>query len=214
MMRVMRDAGVNVPQPYGFVEITPEREYLLVTSFVDGAKESLDAEIDDTVIDGALSLMRKLWEAGLAHRDIKPSNILIRKGEVHLIDVAFGEIRPSPWREAVDLANMMLVLAIGTDPDRVYAKAVHHFSPDEIAEAFAATHGVTMPSQSRNLIKKAEHDLLKRFRELAPPRPPIKISTLERSPGGIDRRCLARLHPRPVSGVRQPTRGGTAAECY
>ena len=175
MMRVMRDAGVRVPQPYGFVEITPEREYLLVTSFVDGAKESLDAEIDDTVIDGALRLMRRLWEAGLAHRDIKPSNILIREGEVHLIDVAFGEIRPSPWREAVDLANMMLVLAIGTDPDRVYAKAVHHFSPDEIAEAFAATRGVTMPSQSRNLIKKAEHDLLKRFRELAPPRPPIKI---------------------------------------
>ena len=175
MMRVMRDAGVHVPRPYGFVEITPEREYLLVTSFVEGAKESLDAEIDDRVIDGALSLVRSLWDAGLAHRDIKPSNILIRDGQVHLIDVAFGEIRPSPWREAVDLANMMLVLAIGTDPDRVYARAVHHFSPDEIAEAFAATRGVTMPSQSRNLIRKAQQDLLERFRELAPPRPPIRI---------------------------------------
>jgi hypothetical protein len=34
LLRLMRDAGLPVPPPYGVVEITPEREYLLVTAFL------------------------------------------------------------------------------------------------------------------------------------------------------------------------------------
>jgi membrane-associated phospholipid phosphatase len=176
MLRVMQDAGIRGPAPHGIVEITPEREYLLVTDFLDGAKEILDIELTDEVIDDALSLVRDLWDAGLAHRDIKPSNILVRNGRVYLIDNAFGQVRPSPWREAVDLANMMIVLAIKSSPDRVYGRALKFFSPDDIAEAFAATHGVTIPSQSRNLLKKRKRDdIVAKFRELAPKRPPISI---------------------------------------
>jgi membrane-associated phospholipid phosphatase len=175
MLRVMRDAGMDVAKPFGFVEITPEREYLLVTSFVPGAHEILDGEVDDDIIDQSLRTVRMLWDGGIAHRDIKPSNILVRKGRVYLIDVAFGEIRPSPWRQAVDLANMMLVLAFKTDPDRVYNRALQYFTPDEISEAFAATHGMTMPSQSRSMLRKDTRDLIGRFRELAPQRPPVSI---------------------------------------
>ena len=35
------------PRPYGFVELTPEREYLLVTEFFDGAAELGEADVDD-----------------------------------------------------------------------------------------------------------------------------------------------------------------------
>ena len=42
--------AVPTAEAYGFAEITPEREYLLVTSFIDEAVEVLDAPIDDTVI--------------------------------------------------------------------------------------------------------------------------------------------------------------------
>jgi hypothetical protein len=106
---------------------------------------------------------------------VKPSNLLVAKGKVHLIDVAFGEVRPSPWRQAVDLANMMLVLGLRRDAKTVYRAALKHFSPHEIAEAFAATHGVTIPSQSRSWMKKEGQDLVREFRELAPKRAPIAI---------------------------------------
>lgn len=175
MLRVMRDSGISVPHSYGFVEITPEREYMLVTDFVHGAKELLDAEVTDEVIDNMLILIRMLWDAGVAHRDVKPSNILVRDGKVHLIDVAFGMVRPSPWRQAVDLANGMVALALRSDADRVYAAALKFFTPDEIAEAFAATRGITLPSQSRNLLRKDGRALVARFRELAPHRRPISI---------------------------------------
>lgn len=101
--------------------------------------------------------------------------MLVRGSKVYLIDVAFGEVRPSPWRQAVDLANMMLVLAFRSSPERVYEHALKVFSPEEIAEAFAATHSVTMPSQSRNFLRKAQPDLIARFRELAPNSRPVAI---------------------------------------
>ena len=175
LLRIMKESGINVPAPYGIVEITPQREYLLVTEFVYDAKEIHQADVTDDTIDQAMKLIRRLWDAGIAHRDIKPSNLLVKDGEVHLIDVAFGEVRPSPWRQAVDLANMMVVLALTTDPERVYNNALSHFTPEEVAEAFAATHSVTMPSQSRSMVRKGQRDLVARFRRLAPPHKPIAI---------------------------------------
>ena len=71
-----------------------------------------EAEVDDGMIAEGLLLIRRLWDAGLAHRDIKPANLMVQDGHVVLIDVAFMQVRPSPWRQAVDLANMMLVLAV------------------------------------------------------------------------------------------------------
>ncbi|MBA2272823.1 MAG: hypothetical protein H0W21_02820 [Actinobacteria bacterium] len=164
-----------VADPYGIVEIVPEREYLLVTQFIDGARESGEAVIDEAVIDDALRVVRLMWDAGLAHRDIKPANVLVRGDKkVALIDVAFGQVRPSPWRQAADLANMMLVLAIRSTPELVYERALRLFTPHDVAEAFAATSEVTRPSLHK-MMRSAGEDLVACFRELAPPHPPIKV---------------------------------------
>jgi tRNA A-37 threonylcarbamoyl transferase component Bud32 len=175
VLRLLRDAGIRSARPYGIVEITPEREYLLVTEFFSGAVELGDAEVDDGVIDQGLLLIRKLWDAGLAHRDIKPGNLMVRDGELLLIDAAFAQVRPSPWRQAIDLGNMMLVLAVRTDAERVYRRALDYFTPDELAEAFAATRGVASPTQLRAFMKRDPRDLLGEFRALAPPRRPIGL---------------------------------------
>ncbi len=89
--------------------------------------------------------------------------------------MAFAQVRPSPWRQAVDLANMMLVLAVRTDAERVYERALQFFTPDEIAEAFAATRGVASPTQLRSVMKQDGRDLVAQFRALAPARRPISL---------------------------------------
>jgi len=169
-------AGLPTPRPYGFVELTPEREYLLVTEFFDHATELGDADIDDRVVDDGLELIRKLWDAGLAHRDIKPANLLVRDGHLLLIDVAFVQARPSPWRQAVDLANMMLCLALRSDPELVYQRALRQFSVAEISEAFAAARGLALPSQLRRMLREKGRDLHAEFLDLLPTPPqPIRI---------------------------------------
>jgi tRNA A-37 threonylcarbamoyl transferase component Bud32 len=175
-LRLCRDAGLPSPKPYGFVELTPEREYLLVTEFFDGAVELGEAEVDDQVIDDGLGIVRRLWGTGLAHRDIKPANLLVRDGRLLLIDVAFVEARPSPWRQAVDLANMMLCLALRASPERVYQRALRQFNTEEISEGFAAARGLALPSQLRRMLKAQGRDLHAEFVRLLPTRPrPVSI---------------------------------------
>ena len=174
-LRLLQDVGIAVPRPYGIVEITPEREYMVVTEYFDGAVEIGGADLDDQLIDQGLLLIRALWDAGIAHRDIKPGNLMVRAGQLLLIDVAFAQVRPSPWRQAVDLGNMMLVLAIRTDPARVYRQALNYFTEAELAEAFAATRGVASPTQLRAFMKRDPRDLLAEFRKLAPQRRPIVL---------------------------------------
>jgi membrane-associated phospholipid phosphatase/tRNA A-37 threonylcarbamoyl transferase component Bud32 len=175
----LKEAELPSPEPYGIAELTPEREYLIVTEFLQNAKEMGDVDLTDDIVDDALIVVRRLWDAGLAHRDIKPANVMVRDGRVVLIDPAFATVRPSPWRQAVDLANMMIILALRSNAEYVYERALRFFSPDDIAEAFASTRSVTVPSQSRSslaALKRAEGiDIVARFRQLAPPAEPISI---------------------------------------
>ena len=175
MLRLLRDAGVPAPRPLGFVEITPEREYVIVMEFFAGSRELGAGPVGAGEIDSGLRVVRKLWEAGVAHRDLKPSNLLVREGQVLLIDVAFATVRPTPWRQAVDLANMILVLALGSSAGEVYQRALRQFAADDIAEAFAATRSVTLPSQLRNRLRADPRDLVAEFRRLAPQRQPVSI---------------------------------------
>ena len=175
MLHVMSDNGLPVCEPVGIVEITPDREYLLVTEFVKGGVEIGEVEVDDELIDQGLAVIETMWSAGLAHRDIKPANLMVQDGRLRVIDVGFGQMRPSPWRQAVDLANMMLVLALGSSPEQVYERAGGRFSEDELAEAFAASKGVTLPSALRRSLHQDGRKLLEQFRELAPERRPVSI---------------------------------------
>jgi tRNA A-37 threonylcarbamoyl transferase component Bud32 len=175
-LSLMQRAGLPSPAPFGFVELTPEREYLLVTEFFASAVELGEAEVTEGVIDDGLGVIRKLWDAGLAHRDIKPANLLVRDGHLLLIDVAFVEARPSPWRQAVDLANMMLCLALRSSPEQVYRRALQYFTVEEITEGFAAARGLALPSQLRHLLRSQGRNLHAEFIRLLPSPPqPIRV---------------------------------------
>jgi membrane-associated phospholipid phosphatase len=174
-LRLLDDVGFPVATNHGVVELTPEREYMLVTGFFEDAKELGDAEVTDAIIDEGLAMVRKLWDQGLAARDIKPSNLLVQRGHLKYIDVFFLEVRPTAWRQAVDLANMMLTLALRTDAERVYERALAYFTPEDIAEAFAAIKGLAVPTELQRAVKADGRGLVERFRELAPPHPDISI---------------------------------------
>jgi tRNA A-37 threonylcarbamoyl transferase component Bud32/membrane-associated phospholipid phosphatase len=180
-LSLMQRAGLPSPEPYGIAQLTPEREYLIVFEFIDGAREIGQAEVDDAVIDQGLTIVRRLWDANLAHRDIKPANLLVRDGRLYLIDVFFAEIHPSPWRQAVDLANMLLCLALRSSPEQVYQRALQQFTVGEISEAFAAARGLALPSQLRKLMRDQGRDLAAEFTRLLP-EPPRPVSIQRWSP--------------------------------
>jgi hypothetical protein len=174
-LRLLDDDRIRVARSYGIVELTPNQEYLLPTEFFEDSQTLGHAEVDDTIVDQALALIRTLWDQGLAHRDIKPANLLVVDGRLQLIDVSGLEVRPSPWRQAVDLANMMLVMGLRTDSQRVYDAALRYFTPQEIGEAFACAVGMAIPTELQRYLKQDPRDLIGEFKRLAPAYPKVSM---------------------------------------
>ena len=217
-LRLLHSAGLPVPRPYGIVEITPEREYLVVMEFFDGAREVGEAEVDDAIIDQGMLAVRRMWEAGLAHRDIKPANLMVRDGKLLVIDPAFAQVRPSPWRQAVDLANMMLVLALRTDAPRVLARARIYFDDER------DRGGLRRDPRVDHAIAAAAHAPQSRPR----PAPAVHLvaslpaadrqdPTMEHAPGHAQHRRHRRRRPRRDTGHpshrEQPAMRRIAALC-
>ena len=130
------------------------------------------------MIDNGLRLIRQLWDAGLAHRDIKPANLMVRDGKVLLVDAFFVQVRPSPWRQAVDLANMMLVLAVRTDATACLPACPRVLQRGRDRRGVrrhprgGKPHSAPRRPQER---PQDGRDLLREFRDLAPQRRPVAI---------------------------------------
>ena len=163
-------------------------------------------------------MIRQLWDAGLAHRDIKPANLLVRDGHVLLIDVAFAQVRPvavaaggRPRQHDAGPRGAHRRASASTD------RALQFFTPDEIAEAFAAARGVASPTQLRSAMKQDGRDLMAQFRALAPAAPPDRAAAVElqaawRLIAGPRRRCRARrLADRVAARSRHSTRPTSSA---
>jgi serine/threonine protein kinase len=128
------------------------------------------------VIDDALRQVRLLWSAGAAHRDLKPSNVLVQdEARVVLVDVSFGELRPSRWRQAADLGNALLTCALVAGPECVLDRARLQFTDAELAEAVATTSSLTLPTQLRRMLGDDGRDLVERLRVQLPPHPRIRV---------------------------------------
>src|SRR5438477_13081922 len=70
---------------------------------------------------------------------------------------------------------MMLVHAMRHSLEIVYGQALEVCGDDDIARAYPAPRGITIPSQPRTEIRKDGRDLVGAFRALAPPSAPIRI---------------------------------------
>ena len=79
-----------------------------------------------------------------------------------------------------------------TDAEQVYRRARLQFSDEEIAEAFAATRGLTMPSQLRRMLRQQGRDLHTDFLRLLPYRlPPVRIQRMSWRRAGLTLVTLA-----------------------
>jgi hypothetical protein len=88
---------------------------------------------------------------------------------------------------------MMLTLALGSTAEHVYQRALGVFAAEDVAEAFAASRSITVPTQLRSLIRADGRDLAGEFRRLAPKRRPIPIQLWDVRRAGITAALAAAL---------------------
>jgi hypothetical protein len=186
--RVLRDAGIPTAEPHGIVEITPEREYLLVTEFLDGAKEIGVSPFDDDahaeqVIDAGLMIVRQLWDAGLAHRDIKPANLLVRGTSAVSSTRSSVQVRPSPWRPGGRPREHDCWCSRCDRPRSRLPRAAAPVTPDEIAEAVRCHSWRRKPdSASRAVMKSDGGGPALASATSRPIATPVALAAVERAP--------------------------------
>ena len=139
----------------------------------------------------------------------------VKDGHLQLVDVSGLEIRPSPWRQAVDLgehdADAGAANRTRTRCTRARSASSH---PIEIAEAFACAVGLAIPTQLQARLKADERPLLAGFKELAPPREPVsiqrwnarRIATASRGRRAIPRSSRVCSWTRSARGSADPLR--------
>ena len=176
-LRVVREAGVPGAKSYGFVELTPEREYMLVTEFLEGAVELGDA-------DGR----RRAHRRGAPCR---PDPVGRRpRPSRHQAGQPDGARRPHPAHRRRLRRAPADAVAPGGRPgqhdalprpalERRNRSTTGHSGSsrvEEISEAFAAARGLALPSQLRRALRAEGRDLHGEFLRLLPERPrPIKV---------------------------------------
>ena len=106
---------------------------------------------------------------------------MIRDGRVIVVDPGFVQVRPSPWRQAVDLANMMLVLGYAQTLDWCTSVRCASSPSPRSARRSQRHAGSPCPTQLRRMIRQQGRDLHAAFVRLLPSKPkPIPIQRWNR----------------------------------
>ena len=201
-LRVFRDVGAPVIDSYGFVELVPEREFLLVMEFADDAVElgHVDPPFPDDLIDGGLELIRLQWDNGIAHRDIKPANLLVQRGRtaggrLRVRGAAAQLVAPGGGpgqHDAVPGPGPGRSLRLRAGPP-----AVQSGGHRRVVRRHPQRHD---PDAAAALLDEDGRDLVEEFRRLAPRRTRVPIQRLSlRRVGAI---AATFRRPRCCSGPR------------
>jgi len=92
-------------------------------------------------------------------------------------------------------------MALKSDPERVYAIAQRHFTPEEVGEAFACAVGMAIPTELQRYIKQDGRDLIGEFKRLAPPYPAVSIQRWSAARLALTAAALAALVFVVIAGI-------------
>jgi RIO kinase 1 len=96
-LRIAHDAGIDVPEPYGFVGNMLAMEFIGDDSGTP-AKRLKDTDLDQPqkVLHRILGFMEKLNKVNLVHADLSEYNVLMRSGKPYIIDMGQAVMRGHP----------------------------------------------------------------------------------------------------------------------
>jgi undecaprenyl-diphosphatase len=151
--------------------------------------EGVGADLTDGVLRDAWSLVQILQRAGIAHRDLRAANLLVRDGEVWLIDFGFAETAASVELLRLDRVELLASTAAVVGQDRAVDAAVAVLGREPWEDALPLVQPLAVSAATRDALGRQGFRELRETLALATDQPEVDLPRL----GRIDRTTLLTL---------------------
>lgn len=160
-------AGANAPKLIATSELGPDA-VMLVYEHIGGRRlDALaDEEITDTLLREAWTQVRALQSRRIAHRRLVGESLLVdRSGRVFLTELRGGEIAAGDIVLRMDVAQLLVTVALRVGPERAVASAVAVLGPDAVANSLPLLQPIALSRATRAQLKQLGRERAQRERE-------------------------------------------------
>ena len=111
--------------------------------------------VSDTVLVNAWQALASLHDAAIAHRGLSPDHLVRDHNDaVWLLHPTSGIVAMSELQERIDIADMLVTLALVSSPQRAVATGVHAIGAKRLALALPALQQFALARGSRRALRK------------------------------------------------------------
>ena len=136
--------------------------------------------VKDSTLENILSMVELMHKNDIVHKNLSAGNILLSdSGEIYLLNPHRGNIAATQLEKRIDLAEILITLAILTSPKRVIAIAKKVFGNKKIVNSLPALQTVAMSRNTRRALRANRNTLTKLRKELGQVEPDMKYENIQ-----------------------------------
>jgi len=182
-------AGVAEPRLLLAAEIGPDSALLAYEEILGTTFEEV-ADLTDADLESAWRAVRTLHDANLSHRNLAARNLIraMDDGSVWLVGSQGGSVAASDVAMRIDLAELLVTLALLTDVERAVRTGRNVLGTDRLARALPVLQKVALSADTRRALRKQRKLLVNLRDALAEIRPDADVEQIQ----------LRRVRPRTM----------------
>lgn len=137
-------------------------------------------DIKDSTLENILEMVNLMHKNDIVHRNLSAGNVLLSdSGQIFLLNPYRGNIAANQLEKRIDLAEILITLAILTTPRRIIAIAKKVFGNKKVANSLPALQTVAMSRNTRRALRANKNTLKNLRKELGQVEPNMKYEDIQ-----------------------------------
>lgn len=137
-------------------------------------------DVKDATLEHILEMVSLMHKNDIVHRNLSAGNILLSdSGQIFLLNPYRGNIAANQLEKRIDLAEILITLAILTSPKRIITIAKKVFGNKKVASSLPALQTVAMSRNTRRALHENKNTLKNLRKELGQVEPNMKYEDIQ-----------------------------------
>ncbi len=151
-----KQAGVRVPVIVDVLKI--RNSWMLIQEKLDAIPLSEHGNLRQRTLEDAWRQVARLHAANVAHRDLRAANLMVDKqGNAWIIDFGFAEVAPRKQRQYMDVAELLMSMALIVGVKRTLDAALPVVGPDKLIRVLPYLRREVFSGATAKALKDNKH---------------------------------------------------------